>query len=228
MDIKHPLSVADVVSSSPLALIETHANACLDCVKKLNDYFEAAQAGKWQRAEKIQGEIVKLEAIADGLKMDVRVNLPKGLWMSVSRADLLELVRVQDKMANETKDIVGLSLGRHMAFPNKLDEQLFSYIATVTEAVEKAVELVAATRQLSRTAFGVQQVKAIAAKCVAVEHLERHSDEMQAPLRAMLRAQEDSISPVDAIFLYQLLSKIGEIANHAEKISHRAQIIAAS
>jgi len=228
MNVKHALSVTDVLSSSPLALIETHANACLDCVKKLNDYFEAAQAGKWQRAEKIQGEIAKLEDIADGLKMDVRVNLPRGLWMSVSRADLLELVRIQDKMANETKDIVGLSLGRQMAFPNKLDKQLFNFIATVTEAAEKAVEVVAATRQLSRAAFGAQQAKAIVSKCIAVEKAERRSDKMQPKLRAKLRAQEENISPVDAIFLYQLLSQIGEIADHAEKVSHRAQIIAAS
>jgi uncharacterized protein Yka (UPF0111/DUF47 family) len=36
------------------------------------------------------------------------------------------------------------------------------------------------------------------------------------------------VSPVDAIFLYQLLSQIGEIANSAEKVAHRAQIIANS
>jgi uncharacterized protein Yka (UPF0111/DUF47 family) len=28
--------------------------------------------------------------------------------------------------------------------------------------------------------------------------------------------------------LYQLLSQIGEVADHAEKVSHRAQIIASS
>jgi len=51
---------------------------------------------------------------------------------------------------------------------------------------------------------------------------------MQSNLRAKLRKHEEEISPVDAIFLYQLLSSIGEIADHAEKVSHRAQIIAAS
>ena len=48
------------------------------------------------------------------------MNLPRGLWMSVSRADLLDLVRIQDAMANETKDIAGLSLGRTLAFPENV------------------------------------------------------------------------------------------------------------
>lgn len=226
MAVKPALS--DVLSSSPLSIMERHAEACLNCVTRLGPYFEAAQGGHWEKAEKLQLEIARLEGIADDIKMDVRRNLPRGLWMSVSRADLLELVRVQDKMANETKDIAGLSLGRQLAFPPKLEKSLFKFIAAVTEAAEKAVEVVAATRELSRTAFGTRQAKAIITKCLLVEKIERRSDELQSRLRAKLRKHEEEISPVDAIFLYQLLSNIGEIADHAEKVSHRAQIIAAS
>ena len=221
-------ALSEVLSSSPLAVMERHAETCLDCVTKLMAYFEAAQAGDWNKAEKLQLEISRLEGIADEIKMDVRKNLPRGLWMSVSRTDLLELVRVQDKMANETKDIAGLSLGRNLAFPRKLEKSLFKFIETVIEASAKAVEVVSATRDLSRTAFGARQAKAIVSKCALVEKIERRSDELQSKLRAKLKAHEEDISPVDAIFLYQLLSNIGEIADHAEKVSHRAQIIAAS
>ena len=65
-------------------------------------------------------------------------------------------------------------------------------------------------------------------KALAVEKLERKSDELQTRLRAKLKAHEDKLSPIDVIFLYQLLSQIGEIANSAEKVAHRAQIIASS
>lgn len=226
MAVKPALS--DVLGSSPLSIMERHAEACLNCVTRLGPYFEAAQGGQWGKAEKLQLEIARLEGIADDIKMDVRRNLPRGLWMSVSRPDLLELVRMQDKMANETKDIAGISLGRQLAFPSKLGKPLFKFIATVTEAAEKAVEVVVATRELSRTAFGARQVTVIMTKSVMVEKIERRSDELQSTLRAKLRQHEESISPVDAIFLYQLLTNIGDIADHAEKVSHRAQIIAAS
>lgn len=226
MDVKPALT--DVFGSSPLAHIERHAEASLACVSTLKAYFEAAQAGDWELAEKTQVEIVRLESVADDMKMEVRMNLPRGLWMSVSRADLLDLVRIQDAMANETKDIAGLSLGRQLAFPKKLDKSLFKFIDTVINAAEKAVEVVSETRELSRSAFGIRQVKIITDKCTAVEKIERRSDELQLKLRAKLRAQEEKVAPIDAIFSYQLLSQIGEIADHAEKVSHRAQIIAAS
>ena len=226
MAVKPTLS--EVFSTSPLSLLERHAEACLDCVQRLGPYFDAAQSGNWGLAEELQQEIARLEALADDLKLDVRKNLPRGLWTSVSRTDLLELVRVQDKIANETKDIAGLSLGRQLKFPKKLEKSVFKFIATVTDAARKACQVVSATRELSRTAFSGRQVTAISTQCIVVERIERKSDDMQAKLRVKLRTHEKDLSPVDAMFLYQLLSNIGEIADHAEKVAHRAQIIAAS
>ena len=214
--------------NSPLAMLEEHVHGCAKCVAKLPKYFEAAQAGQWERARKTQEDIAALESEADDLKGAVRKNLPRGLWMSVSRTDLLELVRMQDKMANDTKDVVGLSLGRQLAFPKQLEKPLGKYIATVVDSAHAAVAVVSATRDLTRAAFGARQIKAISSRAVAVERLERKSDDLQSKLRAKLMAHEEKLSPIDAMFLYQLLLQIGEIADSAEKVAHRAQIIANS
>ena len=221
-------NLTDVIGNSPLSTLERHVRVCADCVNLLTEYFEAAQAGEWNRASDLRDKIAKLESIADDLKLEVRSNLPRGLWMSVSRADLLELVRMQDKMANDTKDVAGLSLGRELAFPAKLEKSLFKYLAAITDCVNQAVEVIVALRELSRSAFGSRQVDAIAKMVTMVEKVERKSDDQQQALRAKLRKYEANLSPIDAVFLYQLLSQIGEIADSAEKVSHRAQIISAS
>ena len=221
-------NLTDVIGNSPLSTLERHVRVCADCVNLLTGYFEAAQAGEWKRASDLRDKIAKLEGIADDLKLEVRSNLPRGLWMSVSRADLLELVRMQDKMANDTKDVAGLSLGRELAFPAKLEKSLFKYLAAITDCANQAVEVIVALRELSRSAFGSRQVDAIAKMVTMVEKVERKSDDQQQALRAKLRKYEADLSPIDAVFLYQLLSQIGEIADSAEKVSHRAQIISAS
>ena len=221
-------NLTDVIGNSPLSTLERHVRVCADCVNLLTEYFEAAQAGEWNRASDLRDKIAKLESIADDLKLEVRSNLPRGLWMSVSRADLLELVRMQDKMANDTKDVAGLSLGRELAFPAKLEKSLFKYLAAITDCSNQAVEVIVALRELSRSAFGSRQVDAIAKMVTMVEKVERKSDDQQQALRAKLRKYEANLSPIDAVFLYQLLSQIGEIADSAEKVSHRAQIISAS
>jgi predicted phosphate transport protein (TIGR00153 family) len=221
-------AISEVISNSPLALLERHAGVCMDCVERLPLYFQEAQSGLWARAEEVREEICRFEGLADELKQDVRSNLPRGLWMSVSRADLLELVRVQDKMANGVKEVSGISLGRQLAFPSPLTEDLNEFVDVVVAVSRSVVKIIGATRELSRSAFGTRQTNAILDFVSQVEAGERRSDDMQAALRARVREHEVDLPPVDAMFLYQLLAAIGEIADNAEKVAHRAQIIATS
>ena len=221
-------AISDVISNSPLALLERHAGVCVDCVERLPQYFVEAQANRWGRASDVREEICRFEGLADELKQDVRSNLPRGLWMSVSRADLLELVRVQDKMANGVKEVSGISLGRQLAFPAAMTSEVADFIDVVVQVSRVVVKIIGATRELSRSAFGTRQTNVILDFVSQVEADERRSDEMQAALRARLREYEAELSAVDAIFLYQLLAAIGDIADNAEKVAHRAQIIATS
>ena len=221
-------AISDVISNSPLALLERHAGVCVDCVERLPLYFAEAQANRWGRASDVREEICRFEGLADELKQDVRSNLPRGLWMSVSRADLLELVRVQDKMANGVKEVSGISLGRQLAFPAAMTSEVADFIDVVVQVSRVVVKIIGATRELSRSAFGTRQTNVILDFVSQVEADERRSDEMQAALRARLREHEAELSAVDAIFLYQLLAAIGDIADNAEKVAHRAQIIATS
>lgn len=221
-------AISDVISNSPLALLERHAGVCVDCVERLPLYFAEAQANRWGRANDVREEICRFEGLADELKQDVRSNLPRGLWMSVSRADLLELVRVQDKMANGVKEVSGISLGRQLAFPAAMTSEVADFIDVVVQVSRVVVKIIGATRELSRSAFGTRQTNVILDFVSQVEADERRSDEMQATLRARLREYEAELSAVDAIFLYQLLATIGDIADNAEKVAHRAQIIATS
>ena len=221
-------AISEVISNSPLALLERHAGVCVDCVERLPLYFQEVQSGRWARAEEVREEICRFEGLADELKQDVRSNLPRGLWMSVSRADLLELVRVQDKMANGVKEVSGISLGRQLAFPSPLTEDLNEFVDVVVAVSRSVVKIIGATRELSRSAFGTRQTNAILDFVSQVEAGERRSDDMQVALRARVREHEVDLPPVDAMFLYQLLAAIGEIADNAEKVAHRAQVIATS
>lgn len=50
---------------------------------------EAVMADNWQQAEQYQMEISRLEQEADTLKRDIRLHLPKGLFLPVARSDII-------------------------------------------------------------------------------------------------------------------------------------------
>ena len=103
--------LANVFGSSPVKPLEKHVNVAYKCAKQLSGFFAAAVAGDWKTANKYRANIEKLEHEADDIKKKIRLHLPKSLFMPVPREDLLELLLVQDKIANRSKDVSGLGCG---------------------------------------------------------------------------------------------------------------------
>src|SRR5690606_33715687 len=96
----------------------------------------------WQRVEQVQQEMVRLEKEADKLKRNVRIRLPKSLFLPVPRSDLLELLSVQDKVANRAKDIAGLMLGRNMSIPQPLEGIILAFVQRSVDACKQALNVV--------------------------------------------------------------------------------------
>ena len=132
---------SQIFARSPVSPIQKHMKVASEASRRLPAYFEALLRVDWDEAEKIGAEIQRLEGDADTIKRDVRANLSRSLFMPVSRSDLLELLKTQDRVPNRAKDIVGLSLGRRMEFPDQMREELKEFVASSVEAVDVALNI---------------------------------------------------------------------------------------
>ena len=93
-------SIFGVFAKSPIKPIQLHMDKVAVCSELLLPFFEASSKNDWVEAEKVRKQISQYEKQADELKRELRLTLPKGLFMPIDRADLLELVNRQDKIAN--------------------------------------------------------------------------------------------------------------------------------
>ena len=139
-------TISSLFGSSPVKPLQTHMASVIECVEQLVPFFEAALEQDWKAAKKEQKNISKLENTADRLKRQLRMQLPKSLFMPVSRRDLLEVLTMQDKVANRAKDIAGLITGRKMEFPEKVSDQLMSFVERAIDAARQSRPL--ATRPI--------------------------------------------------------------------------------
>ena len=58
-----------------------------------------------------------------------------------------------------------------------------------------------------------------------LEIIETDTDDRQAALRASLFKVEKRLNPVDTIFLYQVIEMIGDIADMAERVGRRLELL---
>jgi predicted phosphate transport protein (TIGR00153 family) len=217
--------LANIFGSSPVGPLEKHIDIAYNCAKQLRAFFSAVTSGDWDEALKVRDNIEALEHKADDLKKKIRLQLPKSLFMPVPREDLLELLLVQDKIANRTKDVSGLVLGRKMKFPPEIADEFLDFVNRNIDAAKQARKSVRELDELFTTGFRGAEVALVEALIEELDQIETDTDNQQAELRGSLFAIEKTLDPVDAIFLYTVIELTGEIADMAERVGRRLELL---
>lgn len=217
----------ELFGRSPVEPIQKHIGICHDCATQLQPFLKAVYAGDWKEAGKIQAAIVKLENEADDIQMSIRLHLPKSLFLPVPRSDLLDLLSTQDKIANRAKDIAGIMLGRKMEIPKQLQKPVTEYLKRSLAASEQAVKVINELDELVETAFGAREIKLIETMITKLNSIELETDEIEVKVRSELFIIEKDLAPVDVMFLYKVIEWIGDLADLAEKVGQRLQLLLA-
>lgn len=223
--MSNPISA--LFGRSPIRPIQEHMAKAQNCVVLLGDFLEASFVKDWQKAELVQQAIRASENEADDLKSNVRSHLPKSLLLPVPRTDLLELLSIQDRLANRARDVAGLMLGRKMEIPDSLINPVRKHYRTSLKTSSQALKVINELDELLETGFRGIEVELVEKLVAKVDVLEHKSDLSQIKLRAKLFQLEASLPPVDVMFLYKVIALIGEIADISEKIGSRLLILMA-
>lgn len=208
---------------SPIKPMQEHMAKAHECAASLVPFFDAVLAHDWARVEQIQKQISQLELEADGLKRSVRQNLPKSLFLPVPRSDLLELLSVQDKVANRAKDIAGLTLGREIAIPASLSALMKAFVQRCVDASAQALEAISELDELLESGFSGREATLVETMIAELEEVERETDRLQIEVRRALFKVEKELPPIDVMFLYQIINWIGDIADRAQRVGNRLE-----
>ena len=217
--------LANIFGSSPVRPLEKHIGIAYRCAKQLQPFFSAANKGNWDKALAARDMIEKLEHEADDIKKKIRLQLPKSLFMPVPREDLLELLWVQDKIANRTKDVSGLVVGRKLQMPSQISEQFLEFVDRNVDAAKQARKSVRELDELFTAGFRGAEVALVEGLIEELDLIETDTDEKQAALRAALFDIEKELDPIDAMFMYKVIELTGEIADMAERVGRRLELL---
>ena len=212
---------------SPIGPMQRHMAKAHECASQLVPFIDALMAEDWVEAERVQLHLCALENEADEMKKNVRVNLPNRLFLSVPRSDLLELLSVQDKVANRAKDIAGLMLGRRMTIHPAVQPAFRRFVERSVEAATQALRAMEELSDLMETSFAGRERKLMETMIIELERIEHDTDEMQIKLRAELFKRESELPPVNVMFTYQIIEWIGDVADRAERVGNRLEILMA-
>jgi predicted phosphate transport protein (TIGR00153 family) len=225
MAINHTLT--SLFGRSPITPMQEHMKVAVGAAELLGRFIEAAIDDDWVLAAEVQQEISEAENRADELKRELRRHLPKSLFLPVPRADLLELLSMQDKVANRAKDIAGLMLGRKMVPVKAIATLMVAFVQSAVDTAVHALKAINELDELLETGFSGRELDVVENLIEELEALESYSDKLEVEIRAALFEVEAELPPVDVMFQYRIIEWVGDLADRAEKVGSRLQVLLA-
>lgn len=219
--------LGNLFGRSPIGPIQEHMQIANQAAQLLPDLVRATAAEDWDTAKELHKEIERAERAADKLKRSVRRHLPKSLFLPVPRSDLLGLVSMQDSVANTARDIAVIIMGRTMRFPEAIQESVLEYVEACTATCSQALLAIQELDELLEVGFSGREVKRVEAMLKLLDKMERRTDKLAIDLRARLFKMESELPPVDVMFYYRVLSLMGSLADEAEAVGDRLQVLMA-
>ena len=218
--------LSDIIKKSPFGPIKAHMEVSKNSTVELINFLESAVNSDWNKATESRKIISDLENEADALKAETRSLLTKSLFLAVPREDILDLIKLADDIPNTVKDISGLIIGRQMEIPSEIASSFLLFAkeaATITETAGEAVDYI---DELFQFSFGGNASIKMQQLLEQLDSLENKNDQSEINLRGELFSIERDLPPVNVIFLYDIINKIGELSDRAEQVGHRISLIA--
>ena len=213
-------SIVGIFAKSPFVSLQKHMDIGKQAAIALQNFLTSAGVSDWSKAKQYRQEIIDLEHAADDIKNQIRTHLPKSLFMSVSREDLLDLVYTMDGIPNTAKDISGIMIGRQMEIPNQIAEQFSAFVKAAIKAAKQASAAIEKVDEVRRGGFSSSDADLLQDLVAELELLEHENDDLEAALRNDFFEIEKDFPAVDVMFLYDIFNRIGSLADISQTAGH--------
>jgi predicted phosphate transport protein (TIGR00153 family) len=222
------MAILELFARSPFKPLQEHMRTVLACVREVPPLFEALCAGDTTRVAELQREIDELESRADTMKNEMRAHLPKRLLLPVDRRDLLDVLDMQDSIADTAQDIAGLMTERDMSVPESMRRPLMELVYAVDKACQQAGKVIEELDELVEMGFRGREAERVERMIDTLCGLESETDRLGVTLARELFRLEGEMSPVSVLLWYQMIHWIGDLADYAEKCGNRLRLLIAT
>jgi predicted phosphate transport protein (TIGR00153 family) len=193
------------------------------CVEKVTQMFTALRKGDHAAIETLAAETSKLEYEADQIKHDIQNHLPKRLFMAIDRSRILDILGVQDNIADKAENIGVLLTLKALTMPDWLSADFDAFLNKNLESFQGAREIIDQLDELLESGFGGEEAERVLRMVERVAHTEHEVDLLQRQLLKSVFANESSLSTGDFFLWTKLFKQVSDLSNLSERLANRVR-----
>ncbi len=214
---------AKLFGQSPFVPLQSHMEKVAACVSMVPELFSLASKGDYEGVAKLADEVSKLEHEADQVKHDIQTHLPRSLFLPIDRERLLEILSIQDNIADKAENIGVLLTLKDVSIAPFLTEGFQALLDKNIEAFDAVHRIIGEVDELLETGFGGDEAERVLAMVDDVAFKEHEADVLQRSLLKTLFAHEGDLSVGDFFLWTQLFRQVSDLSNLSERLAHRVR-----
>lgn len=217
-------SILNLFGRSPFAPLQSHMQKVANCVHMLPDLFDALEKKDYSLVQKIADNISELEHNADLTKNDIRNHLPKSLFMPIDRSSLLDILSIQDHIADSAEDIGVLLNLKKIEMLEAFKDDFKVFMKKNIEAFDGAQRIIQEMHELLESSFGGVEAEKVKAMVEDVALKEHEVDLVQRKLLKGLFQAEDEMTFSTFHLWQRIFESMASISNLSEKLANRIRM----
>ncbi|HDY67129.1 MAG: TIGR00153 family protein [Candidatus Scalindua sediminis] len=214
-------TLAKLFAKSPFAPLQKHMEDVNECVNKVKEIFEALEKNDSESIHRIAKEISKLEAKADTTKNELRNHLPSSLFMPISKGALLEILSLQDDIADDCEDIGILLTLKELTLKEEFKDDFKNFLKRNFETYKLIKIIIDEFDNLLETSFTGREAEKVKSMVIEVALKEHEADLSQRQLLKNIFNNEEHFSHGEFQLWLSILKEIRTLSNTSEKLAHR-------
>jgi hypothetical protein len=225
MPVMSPLF--NLFGQSPFRPLQEHMRLVVRCANEVPALFEAVHAKDSDKVAEVHDRIFTLENEADEIKNQLRAHLPKSMFMPVDRRDLLEILDLQDSIADAAQDIAGMMVVRELTLPDPMRRPLMGLTRRCVDACNQLAKIMEELDELVETGFRGPESDKVMEMITELSRIESDTDVRAIELMRALFMHEEQLGAVSTIMWDRVIHWVGDLANYAERAGNRHRLLIA-
>ena len=217
-------TLARLFGRSPFAPLQTHMDRVAACVHQLVPLFAALAAKDYPQVELIAAEISKLEHDADLTKNDIRNHLPSGLFLPIAKASLLDILSLQDTIADRAEDVAVLLTFHNLEILPVFASELQDFLTKNLETFEKGYGIIKEMGELLESSFGGIEAEKVSKMVDVVAFKEHEADVLQAILLKKMFSQSAAMSTPEFFLWMKVIQELAALSDESERLANRVRM----
>lgn len=219
------ITIARLFGKSPFSPLQNHMKKVSYCIEKLTSLFDSLAKKEKEKIEKIERDLSALRDEADQTKNDIRNHLPKSLFLPMDRTHFLDILSIQNSIANQAEELAFLLSCRPLEPIGDLQPGLEMLYKKNIEVFWQAKKIIAELDELLESSFGGIGAEKVRNLVEQTALQEKEARQWKKNLMKILLSQNPEL-PASAFYLWeQIIQQIGNIGVLSERLSNRIRMI---